>query len=251
MWNYDFEVPENKKIRLIVHTDCKNEADDQYALAHHLMTPKFEVKGIVAGHFWKNPQEYGELGTAKASYEEVIKVMDLMGLKDEYPVLLGAPRGLEDEQTPIESEGVKFIIEEAMKDDDRPLYIACQGAVTDVAAALLMKPEIAEKIVVIWIGGAGYPEGGFEFNLAMDIAAANVIFASKAEVWQVPMGVYKMFGVSLAELQLKVKPCGAIGRYLFEELNLTIPAWLNTFAEKHSINFSQVLQEALMKKAKK
>ena len=27
--------------------------------------------------------------------------------------------------------------------------------------------------------------------------------------------------------------------------NLTIPAWLNTFAEKNSINFSQVLQEAL------
>lgn len=29
--------------------------------------------------------------------------------------------------------------------------------------------------------------------------------------------------------------------------NLTIPAWLNTFAEKNNINFSQVLQEALLK----
>lgn len=27
--------------------------------------------------------------------------------------------------------------------------------------------------------------------------------------------------------------------------NLTIPAWLNTFAEKNNVNFSQVLQEAL------
>ena len=27
--------------------------------------------------------------------------------------------------------------------------------------------------------------------------------------------------------------------------NLTIPAWLNTFAEKNHINFSQVLQDAL------
>lgn len=27
--------------------------------------------------------------------------------------------------------------------------------------------------------------------------------------------------------------------------NLTIPAWLNTFAEKHQVNFSQVLTEAL------
>ena len=28
--------------------------------------------------------------------------------------------------------------------------------------------------------------------------------------------------------------------------NLTIPAWLNTFAEKNNINFSQVLQDSLM-----
>ena len=28
--------------------------------------------------------------------------------------------------------------------------------------------------------------------------------------------------------------------------NLTIPAWLNTFAEKNHINFSQVLQDSLI-----
>lgn len=33
--------------------------------------------------------------------------------------------------------------------------------------------------------------------------------------------------------------------------NVTIPAWLNTFAEKQKINFSQLLQEALMKKVQK
>ena len=34
MKHYHFIVPEQKRIRVIVHTDCKNEADDQYALAH-------------------------------------------------------------------------------------------------------------------------------------------------------------------------------------------------------------------------
>ena len=194
MWNYAYTVPENKKVRVIVHTDCKNEADDQYAVAHHLMTPRFDVKGLVAGHFWKNPQQYGELGTAHA------------------------PRALEDENTPIDSEGARFIIEEAMKEDKRPLYIACQGAITDVASALLMKPEIAERMTVIWIGGADYPKGGFEFNLMMDINAANVVFSSKVPVWQVPMSLYKVMAVSLAELQLKVRPCGKIGKYLFEQL---------------------------------
>ena len=218
MWNYEYTVPENKKVRVIVHTDCKNEADDQYAVAHHLMTPRFDVKGLVAGHFWKNPQQYGELGTAQASYDEIIKVMDLMGLKDQYPVKLGAPRGLEDEKTPIDSEGARLIIEEAMKDDKRPLYIACQGAVTDVASALLMKPEIADRMTVIWIGGGDYPKGGFEFNLMMDIHAVNVIFSSNVPVWQVPMSLYKVMAVSLAELQLKVRPCGEIGKYLFEQM---------------------------------
>ena len=218
MWNYEYTVPENKKVRVIVHTDCKNEADDQYAVAHHLMTPRFDIKGLVAGHFWKNPQQYGELGTAQASYDEIIKVMDLMGVKDQYPVKLGAPRGLEDEKTPIDSEGARLIIEEAMKDDKRPLYIACQGAVTDVASALLMKPEIAERMTVIWIGGGDYPKGGFEFNLMMDIHAVNVIFSSKVPVWQIPMSLYKVMAVSLAELQLKVRPCGEIGKYLFEQM---------------------------------
>lgn len=218
MWKYEYTVPENKKVRVIVHTDCKNEADDQFALAHHLMTPRFDVKGIVAGHFWKNPQEYGELGTAKASYDEIVKVMELMGVKEAYPVYMGACRALENEQTPIESEGAHFIIEEAMREDSRPLYVACQGAVTDVASALLLKPEIAERMIVIWIGGGDYPEGGFEFNLLMDIHAVNVIFASKVPVWQVPKSLYKVMAVSLAELQLKVRPCGEIGKYLFEQM---------------------------------
>ena len=51
MWNYAFQVPEEKKLRYIVHTDCKNEADDQFTLAHILMTDKLDVRGIIAGHF--------------------------------------------------------------------------------------------------------------------------------------------------------------------------------------------------------
>lgn len=31
--------------------------------------------------------------------------------------------------------------------------------------------------------------------------------------------------------------------------NITIPAWLNTFGEKNNVNFSKVLQEALLKMA--
>ena len=61
-------------------------------------------------------------------------------------------------------------------------------------------------------------EGGEEFNLMSDINAANVVFSSSMPLWQVPTGTYKQFGVSLAELQLHVRPYGKIGRYLFEQM---------------------------------
>lgn len=215
---YKYQVPEQKRVRMIVHTDCKNEADDQYAVAHHLMTPKFDVRGIVAGHFAVGQDRYPEGTTAIESQKEVKKVLELMHLDKEYQVYLGAPEGLKDEETPIVSEGAEFIVREAMREDDRPLFIGLQGAVTDLASAILMEPKICERMTAIWIGGGAYPEGGFEFNLMQDIHAANVIFKSAMPIWQVPMNVYKQLSVSLAELQLKVRPYGRIGEYLFDQM---------------------------------
>lgn len=229
---YHFRVPDQKRIRMIIHTDCKNEADDQFALAHHLLTPKFIVRGIVAGHFDLGGKMYKSGKSATASLEEVKKVLELMDAT-EYPVFLGAQVPLSDEHTPIESEGARFIIEEAMRDDPHPLYIACQGAVTDIASALLMKPEIAHRMTAVWIGGGAYPKGGFEFNVQQDIAAANVLMKSEMPIWQIPSDVYRQMSVSLSELQLNVEPCGSIGKYLFEQMlevnedAADIPYWPN------------------------
>jgi len=40
------------KIRIIICSDAKNEADDQYALVHAMLTNKFIIKGLVAGEFF-------------------------------------------------------------------------------------------------------------------------------------------------------------------------------------------------------
>ena len=219
MWpKYNFQVPEEKRLLYIIHTDCKNEADDQYTVAHCLMTDKLEVEGIIACHFELNGGRYPEGESVKASEEEIHKILDYMHLQGQYPVLLGSGIPMPDEKTPVDSEGARFIIRQAMKDDPRPLYIGMQGAITDLASAILMEPEICKKVIAIWIGGGGYPDGESEFNLSQDIHAANVVFKSDMELWQVPKPVYKQFAVSLAELQLKVRPYGKIGRYLFEQM---------------------------------
>ena len=91
--------------------------------------------------------------------------------------------------TPVDSEGARLIVEEAMKADDRPLYAIFLGPLTDLASAYLMEPRIAKRLTAIWIGGGLYPDGGEEFNLGNDIAAANVVMASNIELWQVPKNV--------------------------------------------------------------
>ena len=213
-----FQVPVKKQFRMIVDTDAKNEADDQFAIAHHLMTPIFEVKGIIATHF---ENKYGENKSGKTmmkSYDEINLVLDLMGLQGKYPVFKGCAVPLPDEMHFVESDGARFIVEEAMRDDPKPLVVALQGAITNLASALLMEPKIAERILAVWIGGEDYPQGGWEFNLSQDVAGANVVFASQCQLWQVPKSVYKQVNVSLAELQSRVAPCGKIGEYLFRQM---------------------------------
>lgn len=220
IYKYKYQVPQEKKYRIIIHTDCKNEADDQFAVAHMLMTPKFIIEGIIAGHFDAHPQNWGKGNTTRASYEEIFKVLELMDATEEYgtKVYMGATHALADENDCIDTPGARFIIEEAMKDSDLPLYILMQGAITDLACAIKMAPEICEKMTAVWIGGGAYPKGGDEFNLWNDIAAANIVFQSQMPFWQIPMDVYKKLSVSLAELEYKVYPCGEIGKYLFEQL---------------------------------
>ena len=229
---YHFDVPDQKKVRMIVHTDCKNEADDQFALVHHLLTPKFIVKGIVAGHFDLSQKMYKSGKSATASLEEVRRILGLMDA-NEVPSYLGAQVPMKDEQTPVDSEGARFIIEEAMRDDPHPLYIACQGAVTDLASALLLEPKIATRLTAVWIGGGAYPDGGFEFNARQDVAAVNVLMRSQMPLWQIPADVYQRMSVSLSELQWNVEPCGEIGNYLFRQMlevneaAADIPYWPN------------------------
>ena len=225
-----YEVPASKKIRVIIDTDCACEADDQYAVAHQLMTPKFDVMGITAAHFNTQFGAMTVADSAQKSFDEAQKVVDLMGLHDEVKVYHGCDNVLPDEKTPVDSEASRFIIEEAMREDERPLFVTVQGALTNLASAYLMRPEIAQRMTVIWIGGGVYPEGGYEFNTINDLNAANVIMDSPIELWQVPMSVYRTMKVSFATLFDRVRPYGAIGRHLVDymkEFNHKFTAYLS------------------------
>jgi inosine-uridine nucleoside N-ribohydrolase len=211
-----YTFPNQDRRRVIINTDAKNEADDQYAIVHALLTPFFDIRGMISAHFGTRRTETSE----QESYDEIMLLLKLMrwenkGVRVEH----GAPHGLPDVTTPTPSDGARLIIEEALKEDERPLFVLFYGPLTDMAAALLMEPRIdTPHVKVVWIGGSEWPVGGPEFNLSNDIHAANVVMASNVEVWQLPNTVYRRMGVSYAELFERVYPHKELGRYLVEQV---------------------------------
>lgn len=209
---YEFKIREDRKIRLIVDTDAKNEADDQFCIVHALLTPKFDIRGLIGAQF-------GTRRTTESMQESYDECKLLTGLMEmDTPVFRGAKTEIASETEYEYSEGAKLIVEEAMKEGERPLFAIFLGPLTDLACAYLHEPKIAGRLTAIWIGGGKYPQGGWEFNLSNDVKAANVIMRSGIELWQVPMNVYTRMLVSYTELQEKVRPYGKIGRYLFDQM---------------------------------
>ena len=234
---FPYEVSDKRKLRVIIDTDAGCEADDQYAIAHALMSAKLEVRGIMAEHFGHIP------GSMEQSLGEIKKVTDLMGI-DNVPVLEGAQGAMADERTPSSSEASRFLVQEALRNDERPLAVLCQGALTNVAAALLEDPQICSRIHIILIGGVNYPTGGYEFNTMNDPAAFNAVMNSGAAVWAVPEEVYATMQTGMMELYERVASCGEIGKYLYEKTAQTaismaqmIPGDPNASALERAIAF--------------
>jgi len=206
--------------RVIINTDAKNEADDQFAIVHALLSPSLGVRGLIAAHFGTSRSNR----SMEESREEIDLLLELLGLEDQITVANGAPEAIADDQTPLDSAGAQLIISESkLATAQEPLFVAFLGPLTDMASAILLDPDIVRRdVVVIWIGGVGYggveANTGVEFNLRNDIAAANAVYDSGITVWQVPSNVYSMVSVSYTELEEKIGGTSKLADYLISQM---------------------------------
>ena len=244
-----FDVPQYKKLRVIIDTDAACEADDPFAIAQALMSPKLMVKGILAEHFAAE-------GSVQKSYDEVCTILEAMDMK-EVPVFMGETgakaAGYFERSESAGGAGdvspaADFLIKEAMREDEAPLFVLCQGAITNVAVAIKKCPEILDRMTIVWIGTHGLAQVPWrEFNSGNDVAAANYILSHAKNLWLIPSNVYVTITVGLAELQQKVFPCGKIGRHLFENMitynNSSAAGW--TKGESWSLGDSPAIGVAL------
>lgn len=221
----NLDVPE-ARIDVVIDTDTFNEVDDQFALCYLLASSeKLNLKEIYAAPFYNTHSVSPKDGMEK-SYEEILRLLELAQKQEYIPLCYKGSTGyLPDEKTPVVSDAAEHLVALAMNyTEEEPLYVISIGAITNVASALLMKPEISDRIVVVWLGGHSHEFiDTKEFNMYQDIAAARVVFGSGAPIIQLPcMGIVSSFTVSEAELDAhlvgKSPLCDFLARRVKDEI---------------------------------
>jgi inosine-uridine nucleoside N-ribohydrolase len=216
------------RMRVIVDNDFSGDPDGLFQLVHLLMSPSVEIRALIGSHLRVGDGFDRSITQADNAAKKAREVLQLMNVTRNIPVFAGSNTAMVNDSTPVKNEAVNFIIQEALRTDTKqPLYVVCGAGLTEIASAVLTNPQIADKLTLIWIGGAEYselalPPPGYtevEYNLNIDQAAARAVFNRSAlPLWQVPRDVYRQCLLSYAQLLTKVKPRGKTGAYLSETL---------------------------------
>lgn len=212
------------RMRVIIDNDFSGDPDGLFALAHLVLSPSVEVRGIIGSHLRADDGFDRSNTQAENAVKKARQLLELLKIGHNIPVIRGSNVAMQNDSTPVRSDAVDFIITEAMRADTKlPLFVLCGGGLTEIASALLKAPTIADKLTLIWIGGPEYSDlalpppnySPVEYNLNIDISAARVVFnRSAVALWQVPRNAYRQALLSYSQLVVKVKPEGKIGNYL-------------------------------------
>ncbi len=201
---------------MVLDTDTYNEVDDQFALAHLLLSPgAIDLEAVYAAPFLNHRCASPGEGMQK-SYEEIHRVLDLIPGGPRPAVFRGSTEYLAGAAAPVPSDAVSDLIRRALARPEEKLHVIAIGACTNIASALLAEPRIASTIVIVWLGGhATYWPHTREFNLGQDLHAARVLLDAEVPLVLVPcFPVASHLITTVAELEKRLAPTGKLGAYL-------------------------------------
>ncbi|WP_288372074.1 nucleoside hydrolase [uncultured Algoriphagus sp.] len=172
-------------------SDTGNEMDDLYAIAYLVKVPGIDLIGLSSAHFnnadlnvfekW-NAYETATLKPVEESQRLNEEILAAMGRMD-IPHPLGADRQIGrawGQQDPRDSPAAQAIITEARKmKGEEKLHVLTLGAMTNVATALILAPDIKDKIRLFSLGSWYTPESRAwnksEFNIRCDLNAFDYL----------------------------------------------------------------------------
>lgn len=209
-------APPAHPARVVLDTDAYNEIDDQFAIVHALLSPEaMVVEALYAAPFFNRRSDSPGDGMIK-SYDEIVRLLERLERSPTDFAYRGSEGYFTNPDAPYRSPAALDLVERAMAGGDDPLYVVAIGAPTNVASAMMIEPQIIDRIVVIWLGGhALHWPHTTEFNLAGDLIASRFVLDCGVPLVLIPCyGVTSHLRTTLAEIEKYVKGCGAIGEYL-------------------------------------
>lgn len=191
-------------IPVILDTDIGDDIDDTWALAMMLKSPELDVKLIAATY--RNTRYRARI---------IAKLLDIADRSD-IPIAIGPGEPESDghqsawvgdytlDQYPgiIEEDGVGAIIKTIM-DSPVPVTVISIGPLTNMAAALVREPRIADRVKFIGMHGSvlrgyeGSAEIAKEWNIVADIPSAQISFSAAWPMTITPLdtcGVIRLSG---------------------------------------------------------
>lgn len=145
--------------RVIVSTDIGGTDPDDFQSMVHLLVyaDSFEIEGLISSPFGRGQKKH--ILDVIDCYEKDYK--NLTTYSDKYPTpnaLRAVTKQGETETAPYagvreSTEGSRWIVECAQRDDSRPLHVLVWGGIEDLAQALHDAPDILPKLRVYYIGG--------------------------------------------------------------------------------------------------
>lgn len=181
------------KQQLII--DCDTGVDDAVALLLAFASPEFDILGVCTTD--------GNVSAELVARNTRI-IRQIAGRED-VPVHIGCPRPIvrdpvqaghfhgesglgdleifEPSAPAANGHAVNFIIDQVMRLPPESVTLAVTGPMTNLAIAMIMQPEIIERLGPVIIMGGARSEGGniiasAEFNVFADPHAAQVVFTS-------------------------------------------------------------------------
>lgn len=194
--------------RVIVDNDFAGDPDGLVALAHQLLAPATRTVLVTTSPLDAKLAALAGLDAGRSAADGARLAADLLR---HWPAGARPPIVAGDGDA-----AARAIVAEALRDDPLPLVLACGGPLTNVAAALRLRPDIAQRMRLAWIGGS--TGGDHEYNLATDDAAARFVFdETRVPIMQIPQEEYRRFQVSVAELDDGLRRISPLAGWLYDQ----------------------------------
>lgn len=224
------QIPTQYPVGAVLDTDTYNEVDDQFALVYALLSPRVDLKAVFAAPYF-NSRSAGPADGMEKSYQEILRILNYLQVSADGLAWRGSTEYMTAKDRPVDSPAARRLVELA-RQAEQPLQVLTIGCATNVASALLLDPAIADKIVVVWLGGhaRGWPHTN-EFNLMQDVFAAQVLFDSGVPLVRFPCSqVTELLQTTLSELETCLAGRSAVGDYLVETVRSYAPQGERQFA---------------------